>query len=397
MANEIGVVLVGERFMGRAHANAYRQVRAFFEPSLLPRLRVVSGRDAAALGGFARRFGWEEHSTDWREAVVRDDIGLVDICTPNDLHAEIAIRAARAGKAVLCEKPLARDLPEAQEMLQAVEEAGIPHMICFNYRFFPAVRLARQLIDQGAIGKIRQFRAIYLQDWLSDPQAPLTWRMREERAGSGALGDTAVHIVDLARFLVGEIAEVAGMLATFVRERPLPDGAGMGKVTVDDAVAFLARFGNGAIGVFEATRLATGRKNFMHLEVNGERGSLFWNAEDLNVLWLYSQGDPEQSRGFRRILVTEPTHPYVGNWWPPGHTLGYEHSFVHVVLELLSAIAEGRVPSPSFRDGVRAQAVLAGVLRATEGGIWASTDYGPLQVDGGSLDPVDCIPGEGDG
>ena len=367
---EIGVTLIGQRFMGRAHANAYRQVRAFFDPPLLPRLVVACGRDEGSLREFARRFGFESITTDWREAVTRDDVGIVDICASNDVHAEIAALAAEAGKAVFCEKPLARSLAEAEEMLRTVEEAGVPHMVCFNYRFFPAIRLAKRLIEEGALGELRQFHALYLQDWLTDPGFPLTWRLRKEQAGSGALGDTAVHIVDLARFLVGEIAEVVGMLATFVRERPLPDGSDVGEVTVDDTASFLARFESGATGVFETTRMATGRKNFMHLEVNGSRGSIHWNAEDPNVLWFYSEDDPKAVRGFRRIVVTEAQHPYAGSWWPPGHILGYEHSFVHAVYELLTALGEDRDPEPSFRDGVAAQAVLEAVARSVEKRCW---------------------------
>ncbi len=374
MTNEINVAIIGQRFMGRAHANAYRQVRAFFDPPLSPRLRLACGRNETALTEFARRFGWEEHSTDWHNAVSRDDIDLIDICSANDLHAEIAIQAARAGKAVFCEKPLGRDLSEARRMLAAVEEAEVPHMICFNNRFYPAIRLAKKLIADGAIGEVRQFHALYLQDWGLDPNIPFTWRFDKDKAGSGALGDTAVHITDLARFLVGEITEVVGDLSTFIKERPLTDGSGTGRVTVDDAAAFLARFENGASGVFETTRVATGRKNFMHIEVNGTKGSIYWNPEDLNVLWFYSLDDPKETRGFRRILVTEPDHPYVENWWPPGHILGYEHSFVHAVYELLTAIAEGRNPEPSFHDGVKAQAVLEAVARSVETRAWVPVE-----------------------
>jgi len=371
---EIGVAVIGTRFMGKAHANAYRQVWAFFAPPLLPRLAVACGQDERRLAEFARRFGFGATATDWREAISRDDVGLVDICASNDLHAEIALEAARAGKACFCEKPLARDLAEAREMLRAVEEAGVPHMVCFNYRFFPAIRLARELIRDGALGEIRQFHALYLQDWGLDPELPLTWRMRKELAGTGALGDTAVHIVDLARFLVGEIAEVTGMLTTFIRERPLPNGSGVGEVTVDDSAAFLARFSSGATGVFETTRVATGRKNFMHLEVNGSRGSIRWNAEALNVLEFYSLDDPPKVRGFRRIVVTDAEHPWTGNWWPPGHGLGYEHSFVHAIYELLSAIGEGRCPEPGFQEGVAAQAVLEAVTRSAAERRWVAVD-----------------------
>ncbi len=357
---EIKVAVIGTKFMGRAHANAYHQARAFFALPILPVLSLACGTNAEETRKFAEKFGFAQYTTDWEEALGLD-LDLVDISAPNDLHAPIAIAAARAKKAVFCEKPLARNLKEAKEMLKAVEEAGVPHMVCFNYRFFPAIQLAKKFISDGALGELRQFHALYLQDWGLSPGLPLTWRFQRDKAGSGALGDTAVHIVDLARFLVDEIAEVTGMLTTFIPERPLPQG-GIGKVTVDDTAAFLARFPTGATGIFETTRVALGRKNFMHLEVNGSRGSLYWNAEDPNWLWFYSLDDPPHLRGFRRILVTEEEHPYAKNWWPTGHILGYEHSFVHAVVELLSAIHEGRTPSPSFMDGVRAQAVLEAVL-----------------------------------
>lgn len=371
-AKEIRIGLIGYKFMGRAHSSAYRQVSAFFNPPLKPRLKVVCGRDEKAVQEFATRFGWEHYTTDWREVVADPEIDLVDIAAPNDLHAPIALAAAEAGKAIFCEKPLARDLAEALEMLRAVERAGVPHMVCFNYRFLPAIRLAKRLIDEGLIGKIRQFRALYLQDWLKDPGFPLLWRMQKERAGSGALGDIAVHAVDLTRCLVGELVEIVGMTETFVKERPLPEGTGMGKVTVDDAAAFLGRFAGGAIGVFEATRLALGRRNSIHIELNGETGSLFWNSEELNSLWFYSEEDPGHARGFRRIIATDPDHPYVRAWWPPGHLLGYEHSFVHAVLELLEGLAARRAPSPSFRDGAQAQTVLDSVLRSAAERQWVA-------------------------
>lgn len=366
---ELGVAIVGTKFMGRAHANAYRQVRAFFLPEVHPKLVVACGTEGEATEAFARRFGFHRSTTDWREAVAAEDVDVVDICAPNDLHAPIALAAAQKKKAVFCEKPLATSLAEAQAMGRAVKEAGVPHMVCFNYRFFPALKLAQKLIADGALGEVRQFHALYLQDWGLAPGLPLTWRFRRERAGSGALGDTAVHIVDLARFLVGEIAEVTGMLTTFIPERPLPQG-GRGKVTVDDTAAFLARFRSGATGVFETSRVALGRKNFLHLEVNGARGSLAWNAEDPNWLWFYSLDDPPAVRGFRRIMVTEEVHPYTKHWWPPGHILGYEHTFVHAALELCRALAEGRTPEPSFDEGIRAQAVLEAVALSGESRRW---------------------------
>ncbi len=357
---DIKVAVIGTKFMGRAHANAYRQARAFF--SCPVRLSVSCGTNEKDTKEFAERFGFSRSITQWEEAATATDVDLVDICAPNDLHAPITLAAARAGKAVFCEKPLARTLKEAQEMLRTVEEAGVPHMICFNYRFFPALQLAKKLVLDGALGEIRQFHALYLQDWGLTPGLPLTWRFQREKSGSGALGDTAVHIVDLARFLVGEITEVTGMLSTFVRERRLPDGSGLGRVTVDDTAAFLARFQSGATGIFETSRVALGRKNFMHLEVNGSRGSIAWNAEEPNWLRFYSLDDPPHLRGFRQILVTEETHPYTKNWWPAGHILGYEHTFVHAVVELCRAFEEGRNPEPNFVDGVRAQAVLEAVL-----------------------------------
>jgi len=367
---EISVGLVGQAFMGRAHANAYRQARAFFGGKPRPRLRLACGRDAATLGAFARRFGWEGTTTDWRALAEHPEVDLVDVCASNDLHAPVAIAAAQAGKAVFCEKPLARNMAEAREMLQAVESAGVPHMVCFNYRFFPAVRLAKGLVEDGTLGRVRQFRAIYLQDWLRDAATPASWRTDEPQAGLGALGDTGVHIIDLARYLVGEFEQVTGMLSTFVPERPLADGSGRRQVTVDDAAAFLARLEGGVSGVFESTRVANGRKNFMHVELNGERGSLYWNAEDLNSLWVYTDDDPVRVRGFRRIVVTEAEHPWAAHWWPPGHILGYEHSFVHAVVELMEAITKGRPAQPGFRDGLQAQAVLEAVQRAAQSASW---------------------------
>ena len=318
---EIGVALIGTKFMGKAHANAYRQVRAFFAPEVLPKLTMACGTEPKTTRDFAFRFGFARYTTNWEEAVAAGDVDLVDICAPNDLHFPLAEAAAKHGKAVFCEKPLARNLEEAKAMLKAVAEAGVPHMICFNYRFFPAIQLAKKLISEGALGEIRQFHALYLQDWGLAPGLPLTWRFQKERAGSGALGDTAVHIVDLARFLVGEIAEVTGMLTTFIPERPLPDGSGMGKVTVDDTAAFLARFQSGATGVFETSRIALGRKNFMHIEINGSRGSIFWNAEDPNwALALFPRRSSRHSRfpknhghgggsSLRAKLVAHRPHP----------------------------------------------------------------------------------------
>jgi len=363
--SSVNIAMIGYAFMGRAHSNAYRQVGAFFTPRLMPRMKVLCGRDRAAAETAAARLGWDEVATDWRDVVTRPDIHVIDICTPGDSHAEIAIAAAGSGKAVFCEKPLANTLAEAESMLRAVEAGGVVNMVCHNYRRAPAVALAKQLIDAGRIGEIRHYRGTYLQDWIVDPAFPLVWRLRKERAGSGALGDIASHSIDLARYLVGEITAVAGLLETFVRERPLPDDASRrGEVTVDDAAVSLVRFANGAIGSIEATRMAPGRKNHNRFEINGSMGSIAFDLERMNELEVFFRDDARGEQGFRTISVTDPTHPYVGQWWPPGHIIGYEHTFTHTVFDLLEAIADRRSPSPDFADGVRNQRVLDAIERS---------------------------------
>jgi predicted dehydrogenase len=373
MKGELNVALIGYAFMGRAHSNAYRQVSPFFKPRLRPRMKVLCGRTRASVERAARDLGWQEAATDWQAVVTRPDIDLVDISTPGDSHAEIAIAAARAGKAVLCEKPLANSVRDAERMLAAARTAGVAHMICHNYRRAPAVMLARQLIAGGQLGEIRHYRGTYLQDWIVDPAFPLVWRLDRGRAGSGALGDLAAHSIDLARFLVGEIAEVAGHLETFVERRPLPDNPRRtGRVTVDDAATALVRFAKGAMGTIEATRMAPGRKNFNRFEINGSRGSVAFDLERMNELEVYLESDRAALRGFRRVLVTEPGHPFVKAWWPPGHIIGYEHTFVHTVYDLLEAIADGRVPEPSFLDGVRNQRVLEAIEKAARTKRWVT-------------------------
>jgi predicted dehydrogenase len=368
---DINVAIIGAGFMGKAHSNAWRQVSAFSAPRLTPHLKVICGLEGRQVRAMARAYGWEETATDWREVVARPDIDLVDICTPGDRHAEIAIAAARAGKVVLCEKPLANSVRDAEQMLAAVTRAGVPHMICHNYRRVPAVLLARQIIKEGRLGKIRHFRGTYLQDWITDPAFPLVWRLDRRKAGSGALGDIASHVVDLARMLVGEIAEVAGATETFIKTRPLPgDPSRKGRVTVDDAVVAAVRFANGAIGSIEATRLAPGRKNYNRFEINGSLGSLAFDLERLNELEVYLESDPPSLRGFRTILVTEKTHPHMAAWWPPGHIIGWEHTFTHVVHDLLDAVADKKAPSPSFRDGVMNQRVLDAIERSSRTRRW---------------------------
>jgi len=371
----VNVALIGYAFMGKAHSNAWRQVGRFFSPRLEPRMKLICGRDPAQVAEAAGRFGWAEAATDWREVVNRPDIDLVDICTPGDSHAPIAIAAAAAGKTVFCEKPLANTLAEAETMLAAVQKAGVVHMVCHNYRRAPAVVLAKQLIEAGRLGEIRHYRGTYLQDWIVDPEFPRVWRLQKELAGSGALGDIASHSIDLARYLVGEISAVAGLLETFVPERPLPgDAAGRGPVTVDDASLALVRFAGGAIGSIEGTRMAPGRKNYNRFEINGSNGSLAFDLERLNELEVFFRDDPPSLQGFRTILVTETSHPFGGAWWPPGHIIGWEHTFTHTVHDLLEGVADGRSPHPTFDDGVRNQRVLHAIERAHAERRWLDVD-----------------------
>ncbi|UOX91091.1 Gfo/Idh/MocA family oxidoreductase [Amycolatopsis sp. FBCC-B4732] len=358
----IGIGMVGHAFMGAVHSHAWRSVHRFFDPPLVPRLAVLGGRDEARAKAAAEKFGWEDVETDWRKLVARDDVGLVDVCTPGDSHAEIAIAALEAGKHVLCEKPLANSVAEAEAMAAAARKArdrGVRAMVAFNYRRVPALAHARKLVASGALGEIRHVRSVYLQDWLSDPEAPMTWRLRRESAGSGALGDLGAHIVDAAQFVTGDlITGVSALTNTFVKQRPAENG-GTDDVTVDDTALFLARLSGGAVATFEATRFALGRKNAMRLEINGSKASLAFDFEAMNELQWYEDSGTEA--GFRRILVTEPQHPYVGAWWPPGHLLGYEHTFTHEVADLLDAIGAGTDPAPSFDDGLRVQRVLDAV------------------------------------
>ncbi|WP_402466322.1 Gfo/Idh/MocA family protein [Isoptericola aurantiacus] len=380
----LGVGMVGYSFMGAAHSQAWRTAPHFFDLPLHPEMTAVVGRDRDRVTAAAARLGWDSAETDWRRLLERDDVDLVDVCTPGDTHAEIAIAALQAGKHVLCEKPLANSVAEAERMVEAAERAatdGVRAMVGFTYRRVPAIQLARQLVADGRIGQVRHVRAQYLQDWLSDPTSPLTWRLDKDKAGSGALGDIGAHIVDLTQFITGEqVVGVTGMLETFVTERPLATAsAGLsatggdrtGPVTVDDAACFLARMSGGGLGVFEATRYAQGRKNAIRIEINGSKGSLAFDFEDMNVLHLYDAEESGRTAGFRRIVVTEADHhAYVAAWWPPGHGLGYEHAFTHQVVDLVGAIAAGQDPAPSFRDGLGVQRVLDAVERSAEKGTW---------------------------
>jgi predicted dehydrogenase len=360
---EIGVGMLGYAFMGKAHTNAFKTIPyMMYPPPAIPRLVAICGRNEDAVAEAARRYGYEGYYTDWRQMLADDRIQLFDNGGPNDTHAEPCIAAAEAGKHVFCEKPLARTAEEAKSMLDAVEKAGVKHMAAFNYRFVPAIRQAYDLIRSGALGRIYHFRAVYLQEWIMPHyNAPLYWRMDKSVAGSGALGDLGAHIVDLSRFLVGEIKSVGGLTRTFIGERPLPGDARMGEVDCDDAFVAMLEFDNGAIGTLEATRFAAGRKNYEVLEINGEKGSIHFNLERLNELQVFWVGEePRETQGFHNVLVSESYHPYWKHWWPQGHIIGWEHTFVHELTHFLDAIANDKSVAPygaTFEDGYRAAAV----------------------------------------
>ncbi len=380
------VAMIGHGFMGAAHSVGWRQSARVFDLPRAVEMAVIVGRNADAVVSAAAKWGWAQSATNWREVIDRDDIDLVDIVTPGESHAEIAIAALRAGKHVLVEKPLANTVAEAEAMTAAAADAsanGVLSMVGFTYRRVPAATLMRDLIADGKIGRVRQVRAAYRQDWLVDPEAPLTWRLQKERAGSGTLGDIGAHAIDLVQFVTGqELSRVSGTVETLVTERPLlGEGIGLsgtataerGAVTVDDVALFTGRLTEGALASFEATRFATGRKNAFQIEVSGDRGALAWDLEDLNVLSFYDRTVSGAVQGFSRILVTEPEHPYVAAWWPPGHMLGYEHAFTHQAVDLVGAIATGTEPHPSFAEGLQVQRVLDAVERSSENAsVWVS-------------------------
>jgi predicted dehydrogenase len=365
--------------MGRAHSHGWRTMPQFFDVPCKPSLKLVCGQESDRLDEFAARWGWEETSTNWEEAVVRPDIDIVDIAAPTWLHHPIAVAAARAGKHVFCEKPMALDAAQAREMALGADSTGVVHYLNHNYRRCPAVALARQFIDEGKLGRIYHWRGAYLQSWIMDPDFPLTWQLRAETAGSGPHADLNSHAIDLARYLVGEITEVQAMTASFISERPLPDAsagafaagvksAGRGPVTVEDAAFLLARFDNGALGSFEASRFAAGRKNFNSFEIYGSEGAMAFNLERMNELEYFSNSDPAAAQGFRTILATEAEHPYVGKWWPPGHIIGYEHTFMHAMADFLGAVASGGAIHPNFHDGVKEMTLLDAGLESARTG-----------------------------
>ena len=372
MAKTLRVGMIGYNFMGKAHSNAWRQVNRFFELPAQLELNTICGRNSKAVEKAARTFGWARSATDWRAVVEDPNLDIIDITTPNDTHAQIAIAAAEAGKAVLCEKPLGMDVPECEKMVAAVKRHKVVNMVCHNYRRIPAIAHARKLIAEGALGdRLYHYRARYAQDWIADPNFPLVWRLKKEIAGSGAHGDIDAHIIDLGRYLVGELAEVCGLMETFIKERPVLEAAGaglgakagrsMGQVTVDDAVSWIGRFKNGAIANLEATRFAHGRKNHIALEINGSKGSLVFDFEDMNRLKFYSAEDPADRQGFRDILITDASHPYLKAWWPGGHIIGYEHTFVNTFADFVTAVVNGKSVQPTFEDGLQNEKVLAAI------------------------------------
>lgn len=374
-APEIGVGMLGYAFMGRAHSNAFKKLPyMMYPPPAIPRLVAICGRSEEATAEAARRFGYEGYYTDWRKMLENDAIQLFDNGGPNDTHADPCIMAAQAGKHILCEKPLARTAEESKKMLDAVKKANIKHMVAFNYRFVPAVRQIRNLIDSGALGQIYHWRAVYLQEWIMPHyDAPKWWRMDKKVAGSGAIGDLGAHIIDLAHYLVGGIKSIAGFTQTFIEERPLPDDPGkMGKVDVDDAFVAAAEFENGALGTFESTRFAGGRKNYNCFEINAEKGSIRFNLERLNeleVFWV--DEEPKETQGFHDVLVTESYHPWWKNWWPQGHIIGWEHTFVHEITHLLDCIVNDKEVGPhgaTFEDGYRAAVICDAIVESNKTG-----------------------------
>jgi predicted dehydrogenase len=385
MAKTFRVGMIGYRFMGKAHSNAWRQAPHFFPLKAGVELNTICGRDAAGVEAARKQFGWENASTDWRAVVNSPEIDIVDINTPNDSHAEIAIAAAHAGKHVLCEKPLALTVKQCEAMVAAAKKAKIVNMVCHNYRRIPAIAQAKKMIEEGAIGKVFHYYARYSQDWIVDPNFPLVWRLQKGVSGSGTHGDINAHIIDLGRYLVGEFAEVSGLMHTFIKERPImvapgdkgqglaaKSGKKMGKVTVDDAAMFIGRFKNGALANLEATRFALGRKNHIEIEINGSKGSLFFDFEDMNRLKFFDNTNPSDRIGFRDILVTQGggVHPYVGHWWPPGHIIGYEHTFVHTIADFVDACANGKSVQPTFEDGLMNQRVLEAVEKSARSRQW---------------------------
>jgi predicted dehydrogenase len=374
MVKPLNIGMVGYGFMGRAHSNAYRKVNNFFDLDFRPVLKAVCARSADKAKVFADKWGYEAVETDWRNLVERKDIDLVDICTPNNTHAEIALAASRAGKMILCEKPLAMNGPEALKMVEAAEKAGVPNMVWYNYRRVPAVTLAKKLIDEGRLGRIFHYRAQFLQDWTISPELPqggtALWRLDVAAAGSGVTGDLLAHCIDTALWQNGAIDKVTAMTETFIKERKHNLTGKVEKVGIDDACAFLARFHNGSLATFESTRYARGHKALYTFEINGEHASIFWDLEDLHRLQYFDHRDQGLTRGWRSVHVSDGDHPYMGKWWVPGLQIGYEHSFVHQVADFLEGVAKGKPAQPDFRNAYQTQLVLDAVLDSARNQKW---------------------------
>ena len=369
---QLNIGLVGYKFMGKAHSNALARLPMFFDLDAEIKMKCICGRDPEWVAQSAKKFGWDEYETSWEKLVVRDDIDVIDITAPSNAHHGIAIAAAQNGKHVFCEKPLALNLADAREMLETVEKAGVKHQIGFNYRFAPAIQLAKKIITDGKLGTIRHVRAYYLQDFITDPEFPLVWRLQKSVCGSGSLGDLGAHFIDLARFLVGDFKSVMGMQKTFIKSRPIVErmegltanaqsDAPRGEVDVDDGSVFVAEFECGALGVFEATRFSAGHKNDLFIEVSGDRGSVKFTFERMNELEYYSADDEDGLQGFHLIQASEGGHPYMSHWWPVGHVIGYEHTFVHEFYEFMQAIANDKPTMPNFADGVECSRVIEAV------------------------------------
>jgi predicted dehydrogenase len=371
-APEIGIGMLGYAFMGKAHSNAYKTLPyMMYPPVAIPRLVAIAGRNAEAAAEAAKRYGYERCYSDWHDLLTDDAVQVFDNGGPNNAHAEPCIAAAQAGKHILCEKPLGRTAEESKSMLDAVEKAGVKHLVSFNYRFVPAIIQARKLIESGQLGKIFHMRAVYLQEWIIDPNFPKVWRLDKKVAGSGSLGDLGAHLIDIARFLVGEPKRVMGMTKTFVEERPLPDGSGKKeKVDVDDAVVSLFEFENGALGTFEASRFCQGHKNYNSFEINGEKGSIRFNLERLNELDVFWAGEePRETRGFHNVLISESYHPYWSNWWPHGHMIGWEHAFIHEFNHFFDAIVNNKPVGPygaTFEDGYRNSVICDAIVKSAK-------------------------------
>jgi len=381
MKRKLKIGMIGYNFMGKAHSNAWRQAPRFFDLPADIELHTLCGRTKNKLEAAAAQLGWSHTATDWRSVVSDPEIDIIDIGTPTDSHHAIALAAAAHGKAILCEKPLGMNVVQCREMVDAVKKAKVVNMVCHNYRRIPALELAKQMIERGDLGdRIYHYRARYAQDWIADPNFPMVWRLQARIAGLGTLGCIGSHIIDIGRFLVGEFKEVSGVMETFIKERPVlaetgdglkaKAGRTMGKVTVEDAVSWIGRFKNGAIASMEATRFAYGRKNHITIEINGSKGSLVFDFEDMNRLKFYSAEDPEGARGFRDILVTEGVHPHLAAWWPPGHIIGYEHTFTNAFADFIHAVVAGKSVQPTFADGLANEEVITAIVESSKKRSW---------------------------